>query len=1007
MKVLFVLYNVLLLSTQYSDAAIVVSGGNRPSCLDGGIKATCFRCLNCNLIIPREEICDGKFDCRDLSDELLCPEKRIRYDSRLQNALARLQIGVDLLKEDSAVELVHRMCIPECVIQRRACEYCRPGEFMCSPTITVGQPCGCVVKSKICDGVVDCAGGEDENYCGTELMQRYQLKPANKKRNATNSRITNQYLTTLAQSRIRCEMIECISKFPRPCNTPREHGARSQPHSRHRDSWQRIAPQTRSGLIDIFPGVAVADTPRIMNLNASAVFSYLRENRNPGSPPSLEQYRLHGNVSLLYGPNDTIPDDVNVVKLEKVCDGTPECPGLEDELSCPGKFYCENREPLYIDKLRKMDGVADCTDSSDEWEPTTVHHSLSSRYNLIDNWTLQVLVWVMAITALVGNMVVAWNTVIELVKINRVATASAIMQKHTQHSVKEAIGDGMVRTLSGITVSGLAGSSRRFRTGGGMGGQRRLVKTWNSVLVLNLATADLIMGIYLLWLGVMSFLYEGKTNQSPYWSIDREWRTGATCNILGTILVVSSQTSVFTLVSLTSLRLYTVIKPFASYHLKFRYLFLVCLLTWSCAMMLAIAPIMPATEEVFISQAWVPFPQFKPPVINRTDGDTLMRGIAYILNESLVVGQPDPPAGQMTWAMMVDFLKRVAPNHSEWQFFGYYSEDSVCMPKLYVSKDDLFWGHAVSLLTVNFISVIYIAVAYLIIYYKSKSDHKIPRSKPQTPDVENDSKPTAGQPERKRRLSSTSMASWGRRASILTRRDETPDRTAKYSLSARRSSHQVNRKGRRISKNSTAEMQRRIALLVATDCACWIPICVMGFISVGGHRIPDTAYAITAIGLMPINSALNPLLYSRIMRSLWSKGWSSLRSRISTKSTSSSQRESTSSSKVYKQSASKKISTSSFFSSAIAEEEDNISDIAVSSDVISDDVITNSAVADSASREHTDLKEDPIEEESDVDYGIDSDYDEDEEEEDPHLNYPCVEERHTELPMSLQQNVVK
>uniref|UniRef100_H2YSK4 G-protein coupled receptors family 1 profile domain-containing protein n=1 Tax=Ciona savignyi TaxID=51511 RepID=H2YSK4_CIOSA len=251
----------------------------------------------------------------------------------------------------------------------------------------------------------------------------------------------------------------------------------------------------------------------------------------------------------------------------------------------------------------------------------------SSRYNLIDNWTLQVLVWVMAIVALLGNMVVAWNTVIEL------------------------------------------------------------VKTWNSVLVLNLATSDLIMGIYLLWLGVMSFLYEGKTSINPYWSIDREWRTGATCNVLGTLLVVSSQTSVFILVALTSLRLYTVLKPFASYHLKFRYLFAICCLTWLFATFIAVAPIMPG----------------------------------------------------------------------DWQFFGYYSEDSVCMPKLYVTRKDRFWGHAASILILNFISVIYIAVSYFVIYYKSKQGHNVPR-------------------------------------------------------------------------NQNIFMQRRIALLVATDCACWIPICIMGFI---------------------------------------------------------------------------------------------------------------------------------------------------------------------------------
>ena len=70
------------------------------------------------------------------------------------------------------------------------------------------------------------------------------------------------------------------------------------------------------------------------------------------------------------------------------------------------------------------------------------------------------------------------------------------------------------------------------------------------------------------------------------------------------------------------------------------------------------------------------------------------------------------------------------------------------------------------------------------------------------------------------------------------------------------------------SKQSTdkeAKMQRRIARIILTDFFCWIPICVMTYISLNGINFPVLAYQITAVVLLPINSALNPFLYYSLL----------------------------------------------------------------------------------------------------------------------------------------------
>uniref|UniRef100_F6PUY5 G-protein coupled receptors family 1 profile domain-containing protein n=1 Tax=Ciona intestinalis TaxID=7719 RepID=F6PUY5_CIOIN len=60
-------------------------------------------------------------------------------------------------------------------------------------------------------------------------------------------------------------------------------------------------------------------------------------------------------------------------------------------------------------------------------------------------------------------------------------------------------------------------------------------------------------------------------------------------------------------------------------------------------------------------------------------------------------------------------------------------------------------------------------------------------------------------------------------------------------------------------------LQQRIFVLVLAHFCCWIPICILAYISQAGANIRNDAYILTAGFLLPINSALNPLLYSNIL----------------------------------------------------------------------------------------------------------------------------------------------
>ena len=79
----------------------------------------------------------------------------------------------------------------------------------------------------------------------------------------------------------------------------------------------------------------------------------------------------------------------------------------------------------------------------------------------------------------------------------------------------------------------------------------------------------------------------------------------------------------------------------------------------------------------------------------------------------------------------------------------------------------------------------------------------------------------------------------------------------------------VNSKGAKLSE---AQAKRRykqdlavasqLSLIVITDFLCWFPICVMGLLAQTGYSISNSAYAWSAVVVLPVNSSINPVLYT-------------------------------------------------------------------------------------------------------------------------------------------------
>ena len=69
------------------------------------------------------------------------------------------------------------------------------------------------------------------------------------------------------------------------------------------------------------------------------------------------------------------------------------------------------------------------------------------------------------------------------------------------------------------------------------------------------------------------------------------------------------------------------------------------------------------------------------------------------------------------------------------------------------------------------------------------------------------------------------------------------------------------------SRSQEYQLALRMSLLVFSDMCCWMPIIIMGLISLTGSAdIPATSYAWIAVFVLPLNSSLNPYLYTIFTR---------------------------------------------------------------------------------------------------------------------------------------------
>ncbi|XP_024875337.1 basement membrane-specific heparan sulfate proteoglycan core protein-like isoform X2 [Temnothorax curvispinosus] len=327
----------------------------KEDCLDGTDEENCteerectpnqFKCATGNKCIEDVYRCDGYPDCPDHSDENCPPSANdtTHTTSPTTNPLdprwtPERRRECDPRKEmrcdDGSCILLRRKCdnIFDCLdgSDERGCGVCTPAEWKCAS----GE---CLPENQRCDGITQCSDGSDEDRCVTECPAGW----------------------------FRCNDGLCLD-IKRRCD--------GRPHCL--DGSDEInCPRNNcpAGQLPCDNGVCI-NKDFFCDHNVDC----LDDSDERNCPDSGET----GGSGQECHPDDFTCSDGSCIPRAAVCDGRADCPRDEDEINCHrgcsrDQFQCANGDCIRADQ--RCNGYIECADGSDEPEECEPPPSPSGR----------------------------------------------------------------------------------------------------------------------------------------------------------------------------------------------------------------------------------------------------------------------------------------------------------------------------------------------------------------------------------------------------------------------------------------------------------------------------------------------------------------------------------------------------------------------------------------------------------------------------------------------------
>ena len=341
---------------------------------------------------------------------------------------------------------------------------CLNDECHCSEgkdAFNCGDKSGCISLDQVCDGLKDCTDGSDECVCK--------------------------------------DYVNCVEGFGKGVCM---------------NSDKRICPESESGkpqddqLKQCFPFHNNAKLSSMCNKNYKNYTSALNEciQRCPDFKHHCHRVDWSTLCSSLlrtqrYSCYKRTTDEggleENIIGLDAVCNGVPNCLNGADEEDCFNRFYCstnKNSDSIHIS--RTCDSVPDCKDGSDECQNCT-SFSFSSDKDLISNKVIRFFIIFQVFFIILFN--------------------GLAFKEHLNEKKETKVGN------------------------------------IDKFICLQLILYDILIGFYLIIIIIRSFQYYGE-----YCKKDHFWRTSALCNICGFIFSFSTHGSMFTAAVMAMTRCYNI-----------------------------------------------------------------------------------------------------------------------------------------------------------------------------------------------------------------------------------------------------------------------------------------------------------------------------------------------------------------------------------------------------------------------------------------------------------------
>nr|XP_026691766.1 prolow-density lipoprotein receptor-related protein 1-like [Ciona intestinalis] len=693
-------------------------------------------------------LCNGFPDCADGSDELYdVPGFKCRaLNAYQQHKQSCVLAQSNLQDNNSYCEDKSDICY---VDGKFKCFKCLDGKLLLSPM-------------QVCDGVVDCYDASDECLC-------------------ENQTICNEVLGDSADKcpigQLLCSG-QCLSSEQVICN--KSANCSEVSNMKHCSKTKLEDTVQGNGT-----GYVFCPTDRLSMIYTNATMCN-------GIPECYNR----GDECNAGCPNQTHFCDVNLIchqdqasaiwesegrlfhHKREYCDGIPLyhplCKDGFDETNCEHRYYCHNtsRTLHSIGDHLLCDGVPDCTDGSDELES----ECSDRRFYCKSKQPLSVS------RDRVENGIKDCSDGSD--ECPPVSTKDVVFS-----SPFEMIGSTFFRVIFWVmgfvalvgNVIVFISSVLELKTGVRM----EPIKISFHAFLLNLAVSDSLMGIYLLAISGIGVQFSGS-----YCHHDAQWRSSSRCSFLGTLVVISTQVSALIMAALATFRLISVYFPIKMKYVKKSSYIGSAISAWVIGVLLGCIPSM-SQSGYFVNTLWFPNYFFAKQEVPKSKVYWLAKRAFQLM------GNTTTPKD---WIQVKETIKHAFMELEIKGEFGYFGATSVCMPKLFVNVGDDAWEYSAFLITFNFILFIYIALAYICLFRKSRK-----------------------------------------------------------SLNKR-------------NKMSKKLLETVFTMILSNFC-CWIPICLLGFISLSGVHLDKIVYVVSAGLLLPINSVLNPLIYSKVALTTIQKMW--------------------------------------------------------------------------------------------------------------------------------------